>query len=251
MCLAYKMLYLWKARNLSGGVTCPLKGYVGMNGGEEIVMEPGEKPSYSSISEELFQKGLKMWRDHRPEEAYEHFGHCLSIDPENAPAYSARAGLSHWLGSYSEALDDISKAIALRPDHAGYLHNRAVILTSLRREAEAIRDYESTLSMEPCSAGTLNNLAWLLSTASDPGMRDCRRAISCAIRAVNSCRSGSWLDTLATAYAECGEFDRAIEIEMEAYAMSKPPNQAFRKRIELYRRRIKYTTWLEKNHDSG
>lgn len=186
-----------------------------------------------------------MWRSGRLEEAQDALGQCLSIDPKNAPAYSARAGLNHWLGRHREALEDISRALSLRPDHIGDLHNRAVVLASLGRQAEAIREYESVLSREPSSAGTLNNLAWLLATADDPALRDCRRAIDCARRAVEATRNPAWLDTLAAAHAECGDFDSAVKIETEALKLSKPPNPDFEKRLELYRRGISYADWID------
>ncbi|RLB55994.1 MAG: hypothetical protein DRI34_09800 [Deltaproteobacteria bacterium] len=164
---------------------------------------------------------------------------CLENDPEAASAYSLRAGIEQRRGDYQQALADIERALALRPNHVGDRHNRAVVLASLGRQAEAISEYEKVLQLEPDSAGTLNNLAWLLVTARDPGLRDCRRAIELARRAVAAHRSGAWLDTLAAAHAECGEFQRAVELESEAYALSQPPNQAFRKRLELYRRGIR------------
>ena len=207
-------------------------------------MKPEGPHSEREVAEGLFQQGLEMWQAGRFDEAQEAFGRCLSLDPGYAPAYSARAGLNHWLGRNRQALRDISQALALRPDHPGDLHNRAVVLASLGRQAEAILEYESVLRLQPSSAGTLNNLAWLLATAIDPALRDCRRAIDCARKSVDAVRSAAWLDTLAAAYAECGEFDLAVEIEAEAYALSQPPNPAFEKRLELYRRGISYASWI-------
>jgi len=181
----------------------------------------------------------------RLDRARERLGRCLRIDPDHAPAYSIRAGLEQKLGHLEQALDDITHALALRPDHPADLHNRAVLLASLGRQAEAIREYEAVLRREPASAGTLNNLAWLLATSRDPALRDCRRAIDCARKAVASLRSGAWLDTLAAAHASCDEFDRAVEIQAEACALAQPPNPAFEKRLALYRRGISYASWLD------
>jgi len=206
-------------------------------------MDPGEPEHNREAAERLFKDGLEMWQAGRLDEAQEAFGQCLSADPDYAPAYSARAGLNHWRGRDPEALEDITRALALRPDHPGDRHNRAVVLAALGRQAEAIREYESVLRLEPSSAGTLNNLAWLLATADDPALRDCSRAIDCARRSVEAVRSAPWLDTLAAAYAECGEFDLAVEIESEACALSEPPNPAFENRLELYRRKISYASW--------
>jgi hypothetical protein len=214
--------------------------------GEELIVKPPAPGPDRELAERVLQDGLQMWQDGRLDEAQEAFGRCLSIDPDYTPAYSARAGLNHWRGRDLEALEDINRALSLRPDHPGDRHNRAVVLAALGRQAEAIREYESVLRLLPSSAGTLNNLAWLLATADDPGLRDCRRAIDCACKSVEAVRSAPWLDTLATAYAECGEFDLAVEIESEACALSQPPNPAFEKRLELYRCGISYAAWLAK-----
>jgi tetratricopeptide (TPR) repeat protein len=207
-------------------------------------LKPPAPDSERELADRAFQDGLRMWQEGRFDEAQKAFGRCLSIDPAHAPAYSARAGLNHWQGRDLKALEDISKALSLRPDHPGDRHNRAVVLAALGRQAEAMREYESALSLQPHSAGTLNNLAWLLATADDPGLRDCRRAIDYARKSVESVRSAPWLDTLAAAYAECGQFDLAVRIESEACALSRPPNPAFENRLELYRRGISYASWL-------
>ena len=180
----------------------------------------------------------------RMDKALSCLSRCLAADPAQAAAYSLRAGVNHRLGRHAEALEDITRALELRPGHLGDLHNRGVVLTALGREAEAIRDYESVLARDPSSAGTLNNLAWILATARDPALRDCKRALSLAERAVAANRSGAWLDTLATAAAECGDFQRAVALEKEAYERSSPPNPAFARRLEHFRHGISYTQVL-------
>ncbi|MBA4066529.1 MAG: hypothetical protein C0501_23060 [Isosphaera sp.] len=58
-----------------------------------------------------------------------------------------------------------------------------------------------------------NNIAWLLATAPFPSLRDGRRAVAYAIRAceLNRWSSIEFLETLAAAHAEAGEFDKAVE----------------------------------------
>ena len=63
-----------------------------------------------------------------------------------------------------------------------------------------------------------NNLAWLLATFRDAGLRDGARALVHAQLAVEAQPSSTHLDTLAAAYAETGQFDRAVETQREAIA---------------------------------
>ncbi len=207
-------------------------------------MKSDEPEIVSPDGEGSFRDCMNLLAAGRLDDAYACLGRCLARDPSMASAYSMRAAIQQRRGRYREALDDITRALELRPGHTGDLHNRAVVLASLGRQAEAIRDYEMVLAREPSSSGTLNNLAWLLATVRDPALRDCRRAIAYARRAIEAYRSGAWLDTLAAAYAECGEFEQAVEIEVGAYALSKPPNKAFAMRLDLYRRGIRYSQEL-------
>ena len=101
------------------------------------------------------------------------------------------------------------------------------------------------------SGGSYSNLAWLLVTARDPRYRDCRKAIYLAQKALEIGKNGAWMDTLATAYAECGAFKKAFKIEKLAYTKSNPPNKNFQKRLRMYRNGMSYARWHEDGSISG
>jgi len=142
-------------------------------------------------------------------------------------------------------------ALSIEPNNSAFLHNRAVIMTALERYKEAIEDYLRVIELDPLSGGSYNNLAWLLATAKDPEYRDCHMAITYAQKALEMGNNGSWMDTLAAAYAECGQLEKAVEIETEAYRLSNPPNENFRRRIEIYRSNTTYAQWRAHRPDSG
>jgi tetratricopeptide (TPR) repeat protein len=183
----------------------------------------------------FYERGTIKMLSGQLEDAVEDFSKCLDLDPEYAPAYSSRAGIFIRIGFYREALEDIRFALLFKPQNPDYLHNRAVILTALERYEEAILDYKRVIELRPKSGGSYNNLAWLLTTAKDPAYRDCRKAISYAGKALEIGRNGAWMDTLAAAYAECGEFEKAVAIEKVAYKLSRPPNKNFLRRMEIYK----------------
>ncbi|HDZ90497.1 MAG TPA: tetratricopeptide repeat protein [Deltaproteobacteria bacterium] len=180
--------------------------------------------------------------------AVEDFSRCLSLDPDHAAAYASRAGARVRNGQYEEALEDMETALSISPEQPGYLHNRAVILASLGRFGEAIRDYERVIALDPKSAGSYNNLAWILATADDPAYRDCRKAISYAVKALELGMNGAWMDTLAAAYAECGDFEKAVAAERSAYRLSRPPNRSFLDRIRLYEKGETYAERVLQGH---
>ena len=94
--------------------------------------------------------------------------------------------------------------------------------------------------------GAYNNYAWLLATNKDPKFRDGEKAVTLALKAVQSKRNGNYLDTLAAAYAEAGKFDEAIRVQKEAVDMlgvsgSKPQlMKEVQDRLNLYKSKKPY-----------
>jgi tetratricopeptide (TPR) repeat protein len=91
-----------------------------------------------------------------------------------------------------------------------------------RRDFQRARDgYEEAVRDEPENAGSLNNLAWFLATCPDATVRDGKRAALLARRAceLSDRQNSSFLDTLAAALAESGDFQAAIETQREAIGL--------------------------------
>ena len=115
--------------------------------------------------------------------------------------------------------------------------------TNLEYWKKATSSCIKSTKLNPKFPDSYNNLAWLLCTAKDPAYRDCRKAIFYARKALHIDRNAAWTDTLAAAYAECGEFKKAVRLETEAYKLSKPRNENFRNRIEIYKLGKTYSDW--------
>jgi eukaryotic-like serine/threonine-protein kinase len=84
----------------------------------------------------------------------------------------------------------------------------------------------------------LNSLAWLLATCREQQVRDGLAAIGYAERAVEATqgKNASYLDTLAAAYAENGQFAEAIDAQNKAISLlvSEKAKTDFQKRLSLY-----------------
>ena len=101
--------------------------------------------------------------------------------------------------------------------------------------------YRSALSLEPGNAQWMNDLAWVLATHEDAKVRDAREAIRLAEAACASAgdRRPDYLDTLASAYAEAGRFDEAVQTERSAVRLLESAGAGdeakdFRARLELF-----------------
>ena len=103
----------------------------------------------------------------------------------------------------------------------------------------AITDYSEAIRLNPNDALTFNNLAWVLATCPNDKVRDGKRAVEYATRA---CDLSNWnhfnnLDTLAAAYAECGDFKKAVRWQTKALTFGiedKEILEQAQQRLKLY-----------------
>ncbi len=87
-------------------------------------------------------------------------------------------------------------------------------------------------------AGGENNAAWILATSRHDRIRNGTLALHLARRAVAQGEGPGTLDTLAAAYAENGDFARAIDVQRSAIATISPETESLR--AELAGRLAKY-----------
>jgi tetratricopeptide (TPR) repeat protein len=159
----------------------------------------------------------------RAEEALADFTDALAADPAFALAYHNRARVHCDRGEYDRAVADYTEAIRLEPgDLSGY-HNRGRV-HSLRGDHEAaLADNLEALRLSPADALTHNNLAWLWATCPKAELRDGARAVEHGRKACELAgwREAGFLDTLAAAYAACGQFEEAARWQRRALELCR------------------------------
>ena len=84
----------------------------------------------------------------------------------------------------------------------------------------AVADMRNALKLHEDEVTLLNDFAWLRATAPDAAVRDGRESVRLAQKSLSlpGGRTCGRLDTLAAAYAEAGDYPRAIESEQSALA---------------------------------
>jgi tetratricopeptide (TPR) repeat protein len=144
--------------------------------------------------------------------------------PKNAFAHYNRGLFFLEHHEYERALDDFNAAVVLRPGYWEYARWRSVVYADLGKYDLALADLNRVLSFHPVHdqflAHLLNDRAWIEATCPDARYRNGKQAIEDATFAVRFGRyyKASFLDTLAAAYAETGDFDSAAKYEEQAIA---------------------------------
>jgi tetratricopeptide (TPR) repeat protein len=111
-----------------------------------------------------------------------------------------------------EAIRFYTAALAVRPRSAPTHFFLGYALRHRGKLDEAILEYETACALRPDDVITQNNLAWILATCADVSLRDPRRAVEHASRAVElkPNRQAYW-NTLGIARYRAGDCGGAIE----------------------------------------
>jgi eukaryotic-like serine/threonine-protein kinase len=131
----------------------------------------------------------------------------------NGSILGAQDRFSEAEAKYREALAVCGKA---QMDHVSGFVGLGWVLRQQGKPAEAEALYHKFA--EQASTSALNSLAWRLAVCPDPKKRDGITAVEFAekVVAATSRTNANYLDTLAAAYAETGQFQKAISAQKEA-----------------------------------
>ncbi len=195
------------------------------------------RPDFAEAHNNL---GIVLAMQGKPAEAIEHYRQTLRLRPD-LPGVRNNLGLMlQAQGKLTEAIAVYRNALELTPDSPRIHVNIGNAWVGLGKFRRAIEHYRQTLRLSPDSLKANNNLAWLLATCPDAEIRDGKRAVELALR-VNRLSGGthsSFLDTLAAAYAEAGQYPEAVETARRALKAADAQGTeagSLRKRLDLYR----------------
>src|SRR5213080_2010294 len=173
--------------------------------------------------------------------AIEAYSTTLGLQFDHAESHYSIANAFRQKGELDDAILHYRLALELRPDYADAHNNLANAFRQQGWIEEAIREYEAALKSNPGSVPAQNNLAWLLATAADPKLRNGRKAVELAEQAVLATNGHDplLLHTLAAAYAESGEFTKALAAANEALEIANANGitslaESLRSKIALY-----------------
>ncbi len=199
-----------------------------------IELKPDRAEFYNNL-------GNLLAKQNRTDEAIEQFQKALEVAPDNAKVRVNLANILTAQGRWDEAIEQYQQALKQMPDSI-HAHNQLGLLLQKRGELKAASaQFQKVLELDPKHVTARNNLAWLLATCSEDSLRDGKEAVKLAQQAVqlSGGKAPEILDTLAAAYAEAGQFPKAIETARQALNLStaqnnKPLAEVIQNQLQLF-----------------
>lgn len=152
----------------------------------------------------------------RHAEAADNYRRALEIDPAHRDTRMRLADARRDSGDCDAALPHYELLLEQDPGSGGGAIGAAKCLVELRRHREALDTLETAARSSSNDPSLTGALARLLAAADDADVRDGARALALARPLFEAERSLEQIETLAMAYAETGQYERASELQETA-----------------------------------
>jgi WD40 repeat protein/serine/threonine protein kinase len=179
--------------------------------------------------------------------ALEKFEKANLMDPNNPDALFALYMIQYSTGQYEEAIKTLTKAHDLEPNEPAILGVLSDTQYRAGKYEDAIKTLTEVLEMERRVRGeqkrpsSMNRLAWMQATCPAAEVRNGAEAVKNATRAceLTQWKKAQYVNTLAAAYAEVGDFESAVKWQKEAIRLLTEEDPAewpaeFQERLRLY-----------------
>lgn len=189
-----------------------------------------------------YMRGNGRWQKGDLDDAISDFNECIKLAPNDVLCYNSRGGAWHSKKEYDKAIADFSKAIQLNPKYALAYRNRARTWDAKKDYGKALADLNQAILLDPKYIPALQATAWLLATCPNAKLRNGKRAVELAKKAVGlDNKNANLLEVLAAAHACAGNFTEAVRLQERVLEDPQFENNAAAKdRLELYRKKEPY-----------
>jgi tetratricopeptide (TPR) repeat protein len=221
---------------------------------EVLRLRPERADARELLTALAYDVGVAAAKRGEREKAMACFREVLSLQPDREDVRQRLAGLAmeraavaEKRGEKQKAVASLYEALSLRGDQVEVRVVLAGLLTEMGAIGPALEQWKAVLDKAPQHVWAANTLAWIFATCPDPRFRNGELAVKFALEAVQLTQDRSaaklaTLDTLAAAYAEAGQFDKAVATVQQALGLpalrsDKPLAAAMQARLKSYQAR--------------
>jgi tetratricopeptide (TPR) repeat protein len=170
---------------------------------------------------------------------------AIRLAPKELINYCGRANVFEEKGQLDKASADYDQVTRLNPRYAPSYGFRGFAHFAKGNYKAAAFDFEKAIQLSPGDYDALVRLAWFQATCPEDSLRNGKEALEKSRRAceLTNWNSNAAVDTLAAAYAEIGDFEKAIKYETQALNMKgvyATRRKEMQERLELYRQHKPY-----------
>lgn len=210
-----------------------------------LVNDKGEIPDVT------FKQSYQALFDIKQFERNHHYG-MIFDDSKTAALIKKRylgkrifvSGVMHQeQGKIKEAIKAYKRTITLVPDLIEAYARLGDIYYQEGFATEGFTIFKKALQLDPNDESTYNKLAWIYATSPNAAIRNGDKAVALATKAceLTGFQKAEALDTLAAAYAEQGNFEKAMDYQHRAIELASPHTVGeLQNRLQLYTRGHKY-----------
>ncbi len=220
-----------------------LRRYIRTGGGSHLP----ESERRSHHADILFVLGALLEEDKQVDAAREVYQEAAALNPDDLRIRTDLSRLSSNSGNLEEAEKQLREALRINPDDSNSLRMLALALAQQKKFAEAVpffeklvegnpgdgklclqlataldraglpaqavERYKQVLGLDSKAVAAANGIARIRAANPDPAHRNGKEALILGQRLcqITNNKNAAFLDTLAMAYAELGQFDKALE----------------------------------------
>ncbi len=185
----------------------------------------------------LNDRGTAYRRLGQSPQAKADFDRLIAKGVKHPAAYTNRGLTWLHLGNTEQAMVDLHAALELDQKFAPAWEASGAAREAMGHMPKAVEDYLKATELDPNFAMAWNNAAWLLATASEPSVRNGAKAVEYATKAceLTGYQKLDFMDTLAAAHAEAGQFDQAVARAREVLQhIDQEHKSTIEERLKLY-----------------
>jgi tetratricopeptide (TPR) repeat protein len=167
--------------------------------------------------------------------AIQDYSQAVRYNPQDPQAYNSRGHALYRVGRYREAISDFDRAVQFGPEDATAYNNRGDAYADQGFYTEAVRDYRQAIRLNPKLGRAYQSISWLMATCPEERYRDAQFALDAARKSIeiDGDKDYRYLDTLAAALANAGQYDEAVQTQEKAVAMAPAEDVArYRQRLD-------------------